>query len=367
MKEVWFWQTVISPHMINLAEKLSFMGVKVNYVAQIQISEKRKKMGWSLDEYPNVNIFTLEEYGYLDLLKMASSDSIHIVQGLRNNSYISNLMKVFLFEDIKFWVVLETIESKGFKSYFRKVIYKNLVQKYSKVVQGYLTIGHKTDGWFRDLGVEEKKIFPFTYFLESKKKNNNYISNNKFIFVYVGDFSVLKRTELIIELLANLRKINKSDFELWLIGGGKLEPKLKKMNRKLGVPIKWLGYQDIKNVRSFISNADCLLLPSLHDGWGAVISEAIIEGTPVICSDSCGAAGVAKKSQFGSVFQTRNIKQFYNLIEAHYDNGKQTEDKRYVLSEWGKCLTADVGAEYLYNILFSSDSENLISPWEHVY
>ena len=60
----------------------------------------------------------------------------------------------------------------------------------------------------------------------------------------------------------------------------------------------------MNDIPHLMSSADCLILPSRHDGWGAVVSEALMVGTPVICSDACGSAGVVHASGVGGVFRS---------------------------------------------------------------
>ena len=68
----------------------------------------------------------------------------------------------------------------------------------------------------------------------------------------------------------------------------------------------------MSEVYQFINVADCLVLPSKHDGWGTVVSEALISGVPAICSDTCGVAEVVKLSNYGGVFKSGNIEDLVN-------------------------------------------------------
>lgn len=363
MIEVWFWQLIISPHMINLADELALLGVKVNYVVQSEISEGREKLGWTNTDHPNINIIKVDTYSLSQLIQSINTDAYHIVQGLRSNGYISDVIKELVKDNSKFWVILETIDSRGMKGYLRKLIYKGIHRRLSHYITGYLTIGYNTKQWFENIGVPKYKLLPFTYFLDTKLSPNQ-TKNDKYIFIFVGNLIERKRPELILHSLNQLKTKGKKDFELWIIGGGSLEPKLIDISKALDIPVTFYGYQSIKKVRSYIASADCLILPSIFDGWGAVASEAIIEGTPVICSDACGVAGVVEKSRYGSVFSSLNKKQFFDLVETHYDIGKISEKDRYELQNWGKCLTAPIGAKYLYNILCSNQLDRPLPPWD---
>ena len=50
----------------------------------------------------------------------------------------------------------------------------------------------------------------------------------------------------------------------------------------------------MSKIGNTIYQADNLVLPSSHDGWGAVTTEALMVGTPVICSDTCGSSLIVK-------------------------------------------------------------------------
>lgn len=359
MKEVWFWQLIISPHMIKVAKELTKLGIKVNYVVQQEMSDDRRKLGWTADSLGNINLFFYMD-NLSEILTKSDKNAIHILQGLRGNGYICEVAKFFKENNINFWVILETVNTVGFKGYLKKYLYMNIYSKFKKNITGFLSIGYTSPQWLQSIGVDRNKIYPFTYFLDPSVVETD-VSDN-FIFIFVGNLIERKRPQLILE---SLSKINSNvDFELWIVGDGVLRDHLITLNKKLNLNIKWLGNQPINRVRQFISNADCLILPSFYDGWGAVASEAIIEGTPVICSSSCGVAEVVALSNEGGVFNFKNEDELYYLIDKQIENGKFSTQQRQKLKKWGKCLTAETGASYLEEILFEKSLSNNLAPWK---
>lgn len=358
MKEVWFWQLILSPHMVKVAKELSKLNIKVHYVIQQELDEERKKLGWTSDSLDDVELHFYQNNFY-EIITESHKNAIHILQGLRGNGYVGNLKKKFKENNIDFWVVMETVNTNGIDRYLRDLMYKIIYFKYKNNIKGFLSIGYKSPDWLKSIGVEKYKIFPFTYFLNSSITNS--LLHDKFIFIFVGNLIERKRPRLMLESLSKLKK--KFDFELWIVGDGVLSDELKILGNNLNLNIKWLGVQPINKVTQFIANADCLILPSLHDGWGAVASEALIEGTPVVCSSSCGVAGVVYQSNYGGVFQYNDENQFVNLLEKQLMRGKVETNDRVILKDWGKCLTAEVGAKYLYDILFNNVNANFLAPW----
>jgi glycosyltransferase involved in cell wall biosynthesis len=54
--------------------------------------------------------------------------------------------------------------------------------------------------------------------------------------------------------------------------------------------IEFAGFQPVERLPQFFAAADIFVLPSLHDGWGVVVNQALAAGLPIICSSAVGAA-----------------------------------------------------------------------------
>ena len=113
---IWFWQLMISPHMVNLAKELAKLNITVNYVIKEELSPERKLLGWSNDSMEGVNFYNIQRTNFNHLLQTSSSKAIHIVQGLRGNEYITDVMQSFKTHNLKFWVIMETVNNDGLKS-----------------------------------------------------------------------------------------------------------------------------------------------------------------------------------------------------------------------------------------------------------
>jgi starch synthase len=56
-----------------------------------------------------------------------------------------------------------------------------------------------------------------------------------------------------------------------------------------------------------MQSSHVLVLPSIEDGFGLVVPEAMACGCPVICADSAGAADMVTPGVNGFVFPSRNV------------------------------------------------------------
>jgi alpha-1,3-rhamnosyl/mannosyltransferase len=75
--------------------------------------------------------------------------------------------------------------------------------------------------------------------------------------------------------------------------------------RRLGSRLHNLGPVDETTLRSLYAGADLFAFPSWHEGFGLPVLEAMVQGTPVLCSDISAlrevAGGAARLVQPGDV------------------------------------------------------------------
>ena len=271
---------------------------------------------------------------------------------MRANGLVSNAQRFFRKKKFKQWLFLEKVEDNGYLGKIRRILYRYLIFIYKKRFEGILAIGEGATSWYFRRGFDKKIIYQFAYFMSDEISKITYTAKRpqKFRFIFVGQLISRKRVDFLIKALYLIQ--NKIDFELQIVGDGPLSKQLNIIGKRL-LPnkINWLGSVPITNIPKIIAGADCLILPSRHDGWGSVISEALMVGTPVICSDSCGASTVVKASKFGGVFSTNNINKFSSLIMKTLKKGRISNYKRNKIRNWAKCLGAKEGSKYLLKIL----------------
>ncbi len=88
-------------------------------------------------------------------------------------------------------------------------------------------------------------------------------------------------------LIKALRKLDKTQYRLTIYGEGKLRKKLTKLIQKYGLEENIFMPGSIPNdeVLSEMVQNDLFVMPSLYEGWGLALSEAIILGMPCLVSD----------------------------------------------------------------------------------
>lgn len=369
VERVWFWQRIVSPHMAGLAAALADRGVDVTYVAERSMSASRVAQGWQAPDLGAVRLrYGPDKRAIDDLVAQAPVDSVHLCEGLRGNGLVATAQEALARRALRQWVVMEMVDDSGWLGALRRLEYRRLIHRRRGSVQGILALGHSTRGWLVARGADADCIFPFAYFLPDRPKASASVlrSEAPFRFLFVGQLIQRKRLDQLIETLASLAV---PSIELAVIGSGPLERELRaKAEAALGDRLLWLGRQAQNRIPDHMAAADCLVLPSRFDGWGAVVSEALMAGTPAICSSRCGAAGVVRASGRGGVFPADDIDALAVALRRLLDRGKPVSAERADLARWAQCIGAEAGAEYLHQILGSAarDEERPVPPWSSV-
>ena len=140
-------------------------------------------------------------------------------------------------------------------------------------------------------GITEQKITPillaydrqnFRYLEETRQ---NFLNNNPY-FLYIGRQDPYKNLH---RSLAAFAAIPSKDYQFWLAGAAdpRFTPKLQEHSQELGIAdrVKFLNYVPYEELPILLNNADALVFPTLWEGFGLPVLEAMACGTPVITSN----------------------------------------------------------------------------------
>jgi glycosyltransferase involved in cell wall biosynthesis len=115
-------------------------------------------------------------------------------------------------------------------------------------------------------------------------KENAKIFKNNFVFINIGRLTEQKGQWYLIRSFAKVAQEH-SNARLIIIGDGELRGQLESLAERCGVKDKvfFLGHQE--NVFIYLKASDAFVFPSLWEGFGNVMVEALSMNTPVISSD----------------------------------------------------------------------------------
>lgn len=104
------------------------------------------------------------------------------------------------------------------------------------------------------------------------------------IFLALGRLDPVKNLGWLLETFAGIVRQKPNCF-LLIVGDGKESGRLEQKVRALGLGSSVRFEPFTADPWSYIRTADCLLFPSLSEGYGLVVMEAVASGTPVVMTD----------------------------------------------------------------------------------
>lgn len=349
--------------MAGLARAVAAKGISVRYVAEREMSSRRASLGWTAPEFGAAQLILSPTAEVVTkLVDDASENSVHLCEGLRANGLVGIAQGRLAQRGLRQWVIMETVDDAGWRGAVKRWAYARLFRGWASSLEGVLAIGDKTAEWVKAREMPEKMVYPFAYFLPDRAMPRRQRENGSFQVLFVGELVTLKRVDLLIDTIARLGTARAT---LTIIGTGPEEKRLRRRAARVGLDVSWRGQIPIEAVPDAMARADLLVLPSRYDGWGAVVSEALMAGTPAVCSDRCGATVAVRASGVGGIFPSSDQPALLALLQRLIDAGPLPNAERVALAEWARCLGAQAGARYLLDILSTAHApaERPVEPW----
>lgn len=174
---------------------------------------------------------------------------------------------------------------------------------------------------FLDRGFDPDKIaitpmgVDFETFLPKTKEDD------VFRVIFAGGLSFQKGSANLLEAMAGLDLPN---FEFWHLGT--VNPEMAPLVARHAAPhLKFLGHIPQHSLGWYYSQGSVLILPSIQDGFGMVVPQAMSCGLPVICSTATGAADIIQDGHTGLIVppaDTEAIAQAVRMLYAAPDRAR---------------------------------------------
>lgn len=239
--------------------------------------------------------------------------------------------------DLSFFLYPQTHPSDRIR-YMEKYFYKRV-----NWVSHFITISEQTkEEMVKHIGISREKITVTPLGVDqsyrpilpdiTKTKLSEYGLNAGSYILYVGTLEPRKNIKTLLQAYAKLSVTVKSIYPLVLVGGlGWLMDDLKSEIEKLdlGSSIKLTDYVPKSDLPSLYSGATVFVYPSLYEGFGLPILEAMACGVPVITSRVSSLAEVAGEA--GVLIQPEDVESLKENLEELIT----TPYRRHVLSQRG--------------------------------
>lgn len=356
-----FWQHILSIHQSSFLNALA-REHDVVLVVEEETDKHRIVSGWNKPMINCQKIIVSPSETIINNLLEEYHDRIHIISGLDVTFKQYHLTDKICNKKLKTMCYLEPYNWLGFKGMLRNFKYKYLMLKYGKNISTLLPTGLLGVEQYRRIGFQN--VFEWGYFTESAISDNffkNCNSTPKLLFV-----GSLDKRKNILNLIKTMELPEFQAVELAIIGTGPLKEEVIKSTKE-HKNINYLGTIPNSDILHTMGRYDILILPSIFDGWGAVVNEALSAGLRVICSDHCGAATLLKKTWRGDVFNLEKPGDMAIKISNQLKLGPQNFEGRMRIRNWYSAnLSGEIAKNYFIEIcrysFFDSNYKPKV-PW----
>lgn len=203
-----------------------------------------------------------------------------------------------------------------------------------------------------DAGIDRMKIvkiplaYPEVLDMKSKQKQTE-----QFTFIYVGSLSLRKGTHILLEAWRKYF-FNQQNVKLILAGSNSLP---KEFTENLPKNLELKGFLNKEELDNLYNKADLLVFPTLADGFGMVITEAMSKGLPVLTTNNSAGYDLIEDGIDGFIIDAGSINALAKKMLWIVENKSilpnmskliMEKAKKYQWSDYRKLLIQEVEKGY---------------------
>ena len=201
---------------------------------------------------------------------------------------------------------------------------------------------------FVEMGVPASKLhrIPYGVRLESFARVAD-PAPDTFEVIYIGAVNIYKGFPYLLEAFAKLRHPKK---RLRMVGlvADEMRPLLEKLPQE---NVEFLGHVPQLQLKDLLSRSHVLVLPSIDDGFGMVMNQAMACGCPVIASTHTGGPDLITEGQDGFLVPIRDPEAILNRLQQLADD---------------PALQREMGANALSKVKTAGGWEQYGDNWERL-
>lgn len=358
-----FYQNFLSIHQAAFLNALS-ENHQVTLVVENTVDAKRADSGWYVPAMEKVEVLSSLSMIQLRSFISCHKDAVHVFSGFDAIKNVFYALKFAISLRCHVIVYLEPLRFNDWKAALRKLKYRWFNYRYSRFIDALLPTGRLGCDCYLGCGFPARKIFEWGYFIGSPLVPDCVPESNTVVrILFIGSLDTRKN---VIAFIQTLKRIP-DKFHCSLIGNG---PLFDSVHQEIEEDARFqcLGTVPNQEINRHILSHDILVLPSLFDGWGAVVNEALSCGTRVVVSENCGAAClVGTHAERGEIFRFHGEDNLENVLRRQLARGAQTPDQRQALQDWARThISGEVAARYFAEICYflSHGGTHPQPPWE---
>jgi len=375
------WQSVLTEHQVHTLRALEKLaGESIEFVLGERELAERKSQGWTSVDLAGLSVHDLPGRGWWKVgvsLLRRYPDALHLFNGMWGDRRFFPLLLFAQLIGVRTGLMTESFSDStqsyfggrrrwtdSFKALLRPLAYRLAGSLVARRVSVVFAISTKAVAQFEVVGFKGEQIFPFGYFvpaLACEDATRMHLQEPASLrLVFVGSLIERKGLHTLLKAVQVCRDVG-AEVVLDVFGPGQ-PPKPESIPR--GVAFR--GAVSFGQAQAVVRNYDVLVLSSLHDGWGVVVNEALLQGVPVIVSAAVGARTLVEKSGAGGVFPAGDADGLAAVISELVRTPQLLSQWREAAEHFQRQLSPEVAANYLYEcLLFASGvaERKPSAPW----
>jgi glycosyltransferase involved in cell wall biosynthesis len=196
---------------------------------------------------------------------------------------------------------------------------------------------------FIEQGIPAQKLSLLPYGVNvSRFKKVAEPADMQFDVLYVGAMSLQKGIQYLVQAYQKINHPNKS---LTFVGApSKKLMEMLKMRGLWPANVKVLGHVQQTELKKIMSRSHVLVLPSIQDGFGMVMAQAMACGCPVIASKNTGGEDLFSDGVEGLIVPIRDVDALTSRLQMLADDSQL----RYVMGRRALARVNDLGGWSTY-------------------
>ena len=344
------WEGGIGRHVYELQkqfkqfkdlELLIFSPCKNNLSNHRPLCSISKKIGKNVlfSLYLNIFIRCLICKYDLDIVHLQSgSGGIFLLRKLKTKIIVTTHTNNYIFQHRRFGKISKRLLAPMEKSTYQiadrilsvsSYVKKNLISDYQISPSKVRVVPN---------GVNSDIFYPIPHYFHDKKN-----------ILYVGRLYKGKGLEFLIDAVELLIPDHPT-VRLWVAGQGAYFKKIQAFiqDRTIHKHIVFLGWKDSEALKQLYNEATVYVMPSIVEGFGMTLLEAMACGCPVIVTDSGGAIDIIRHNHNGLLIPYGNAKQ----LAASISRIMMDEEKKERLIQNGLKTVQDFRWEVIARTLY---------------
>lgn len=359
LRRIIFWEPCVSPHKSDFMQAVSraLPDVEIVCCADSDVPLDRKAMGWSASD--NNEIKTIIAPGAEEIRQLVYErhpGTFHVFSGIRHLATLLDGLRAVKACSARFAILSEPRVREGWRGglrYLQSWLTEGWLRSHCELV---LAIGRNGPPWYLSVGYPFDKVFPFAYFVAPPRVSHSSSGETggdglpAVRVGYVGRLVAMKGVFDAVQAVATL----KQPARLTLVGTGPDEAALKKACLENGIDADFRGVLPMESIGEVMSQLDVLVLASTSsdDGWGVVVSEALMSGAAVIATSCVGASLMLDEPLFGRMVPPCDPEAIAQAVAALAEEGAFTPASRVKRQYLAQArLSAEAGARHFVDLL----------------